>query len=319
MQNRYPTLIFFISILFSLIGCQPSPQVVEPIVETASDSEPAEGITLTIGDIGEDPAETAKDYEYLAQYFEESLAEYGVSKIEIRVAPSLNAMIELINNGEVDIYFDSLYPTMIVNEGTGTKLILRQWRKGVSEYNSIIFAKKESGLTDLSDLEGHIVAMDESFSTSGYLLPAALIKQEGLTLTEKANLSTEVKSDEVGYIFSGDDDNTIQWIISDRVTAGAIDYPSFEQDLPEDIKESMIILGKSEMVPRAVVSLRSDLDSDLAAAIESSLTDLENSEEGLAVLASLKTAKFDQFPGGIEPTIERLRAIYNLVVEESIN
>lgn len=161
--------------------------------------------------------------------------------------------------------------------------------------------------------------MDENFSTSGYLLPAAILKEQDLVLSEKTSLTAQVKPDEVGYIFSGDDDNTVQWIISDRVAAGAIDYPSFVADLPDDVKESMIILGESEMVPRAVVSVRADLDSDLIQGIESSLLGMEESEEGVAVLQSMKTAKFDHFPEGIDSTMDRLRSIYEIVTGETFS
>ena len=91
-------------------------------------------------------------------------------------------MTQLMASGQVDLYFDSIYPATLVSDITGAQTILRRWRFGVEEYQSVIFASQESGITSIDDLNGHLIAMDSPYSTSGYFMPAAYLVKHELNL-----------------------------------------------------------------------------------------------------------------------------------------
>ena len=310
---------FFLALtaILSLMSCQGSGNetaAADPVASTNSTN----GVTLTIGDISNDPAKITERYSLLADYLEEDLADSGVSKIEIRVAPDLETMSEWMANGTVDIYFDSVYPSFVVSNGSGSTPILRQWRKGVEQYNSVIFATKDSGVTSVNDLQGQIVAFEEVYSTSGFMLPTAAILETDLKMVEKENNSEAVAADEVGFVFSGADENTIQWVLSGKVAAGATDSATYAQDIPEDIRETLVIVGESEFVPRAVATVTPEMESELVEALTESLLNLDNSENGVAVLESLDTAKFDEFPGGAQAAFDEINRLV-LMVETTIS
>lgn len=315
-RRKFIFLLAFTAIL-SLMGCQGSGSetaTADPDVSSSSTN----GITLTIGDISNDPAKITERYSLLADYLENDLAASGVGKIEIRVAPDLETMTEWLANGTVDIYFDSVYPSFVVSNGSGSTPILRQWRKGVEQYNSVIFATKDSGVTSVNDLEGQIVAFEETYSTSGFMLPTATILEADLTMVEKENHSEAVAADEVGFIFSGADENTIQWVLSGKVAAGATDSATYAQDIPEDIRETLVIVGESAFVPRAVANVTPEMEPELVEALSASLLNLDDSENGKAVLQSLDTGKFDEFPGGTQAAFEEINRLV-LLVETTIS
>ena len=85
---------------------------------------------------------------------------------------------------------------------SGSQPILRRWRKSVSEYHTVIFARADSGLASLEDLEGGIVAYDEPSPTSGYTLPTAYLLRAEMMPVHTAQADSEVTADEVGYVFS---------------------------------------------------------------------------------------------------------------------
>jgi hypothetical protein len=109
-------------------------------------------------------------------------------------------MAELIKNGEVDVYFDSVYPAYLMSEATGAQPILRQWRNCDPEYYSVIVARSDSGISSIDDLPGHVVAMDQPYSTSGFVLPSAYLLDIGLSLVIMNSAEEQVASNEVNLI-----------------------------------------------------------------------------------------------------------------------
>ena len=124
----------------------------------------------------------------------------------MRIATSIDGMIQLLATGEVDLYFDSTYPATLISDAAGAEIILRRWRFGVEEYRSVIFASAASGITSIDELPGHMVAMDAPYSTSGFVLPSVHLMENGLSLTGKKGTGEPVGTDEIGFVFSYDDE-----------------------------------------------------------------------------------------------------------------
>ena len=110
-----------------------------------------------------------------------------------------------------------------------------------------------------------------------------------------------------------DDDNTIEWVLSGRTSAGVVDNLTFADDIPAETQEQLVIIAETEDVPRRVVMVRSDLDPELVDALKTLLMDMDETEEGQALLATLKTAQFDEFPEGADAAFSRIREMFELI------
>jgi phosphonate transport system substrate-binding protein len=205
---------------------------------------------------------------------------------------------------------------LVVSQKTGAVPILRRWKYGVSAYHSVFIARKDSGLTSLADLPGRMIAFEESFSTSGYMLPLSYLVEQDMNPVEKADPETAVAPDEVGYVFSTADNTTIQWVVSGKVPIGVVDNVTFELLIPEETREGLTILGATEDVPRQMVLLRSGIEPELAEAIQTILIEVDESEEGQAALAAFLTTEFDEFPEGAEAALARMQTLYELVQDQ---
>lgn len=297
-------------VLLMLAACGPQ---AEPTPEAAT--AVPEGRTLVLGDISDEAVETIRGTQPTADYLAAQLAEQGITAGAVKIAPDLDTMIQWMRDGDVDLYFDSPYPVLVISDETGATPILRRFRFGVPEYHSVFFVPADSELDSLDDLLGQMVAFEESFSTSGYMLPLSFLIEQNMNPVEKSAPEAGVAEDEVGYVFSTADDTTVQWVISGIVPAGVVDNVTFSR-LPEETQAQLKIIAATEDVPRQLVLVRSGMDAELVEAIRTALLEMDESADGQAALETFQTTEFAEFAEGAEAALARMRTLYDLVQQE---
>ena len=296
------------STCITFVSCQNQSTSVPDTINSASQQSTK---VLVIGDISDNPAKKIARYQPMADYLANHLNEFGIGRGEVKVAADIETMIDWLKSGQVDIYFDSPYPAMIVCDRAEAKPILRRWKNSQAEYYGILFAMKRSKIETLADLQGKTIAFDKNFSTSGYFLPVVKLIEAGLQTVEINSSNRIIPADQIGYVFSDDDENTIQWVIDGKVEAGAVDIGTFRK-IPAASLTEINILAETEKVPRQMVMIRKDLEPKLVATIKSILLKIDQTEEGKEVLNKFeKTAKFDDFPP--EKSIDKIRQLYELI------
>lgn len=314
-MRKYLSLILFLLAAAALMSaCAPA---ATPTPEPTEEAEIPEGggKALVLGDISDDPAEVIEGTQPVADYLAAAMSDYGYTHGEVRIASSSDEMAELLRTGEVDIYFDSVYPGMLMADQSGAVPILRRWRFGVEEYQSVIFTSKDSGIESLDDLKGKLIAMDNELSTSGFVMPAAFLVDEGFTLVGRKSYNEPVAEEAIGFVFSFDDENTLQWLLSDQVAAGATDNVSFGR-FPEEVQDDLVILAETEFVPRQVVLASPGLDEDVRQALIDAMLGMDEDEDGQAALEIFElTSQFDEFPEGIDAAFDYMRELQATIAD----
>jgi phosphonate transport system substrate-binding protein len=252
---------------------------------------------VIIGSIHREAAAEIKKFLPLANYVGRHLQPEGITEARIVVAKDVSQMATLLREGKVDVYIDSPFPSVAASLLSGSKYLLRRWKRGRAEYRSVLFAKKDSNLHRLEDLKGNILAFEEPFSSSGYFIPKMALAQAGFKLVLKPDPTKPVKREEIGYVFSLDDENTIVWVLRGKVTAGATDDYMYQKETHR-YPNSLKVIHTTSSFPRHLVSCRADLAPNLVTRIKEILLEMDQSPEGRSALKEFEeTTKFDPLPG----------------------
>ena len=251
--------------------------------------------SFKLGSIGTSPVVETRKFWPLASYLARHLQSEGIKEGKVVVAENIPAMSSLFQTQQVDLLIDSFFPSVAVSRQSGSKLLLRRWKLGKSEYQAVIFTRKDSGIARLEDLKGKIIAFESSFASSGYFFPKMVLLEKGLRLALRKPGTDTVKFDEVGYVFSHSDSQTIFLVSSGAVAAGATDDQKYLTSARNI--DSFKIVHETNSFPRQIASHRADLPAKLAMRVKEVLLNMHQSDEGRQVLRAFEgTTKFEEIP-----------------------
>jgi len=278
-------------------------------------ADAAKRATFVIADVSSTPTNSITLLQPLADYLQVKLAPAGITNVTIKVAPDFDTIAAWLKNGEVDMLFQTPYPAVLLQNAVGAQPILRRWRDGDADYYTVIFARADSGIKGLADLKGKTLAVQDEFSTTAYMLPLAHILDSGIRIARLDSLTATVPADVVGYTNSKSDDNTLQWVISGKVAAGATDFRSYER-IPAESRGQLVVLAQTEKVPRGLVVVRPGMDTVLLDTLKTTLLAMDKSDDGKAVLGKLqRTTKFDELSAESNVAMARVSTLTKLLKE----
>jgi len=223
------------------------------------------------------------------------------------IAPTPFALAKLLEQRRVDYYFESVYPTYTINYvHNAGKTILRRWKGGAAEYQSLIFTKRDGGIKQLGDLRGKTMIFEDAGSTSGYLMPKLFMSRNGYKLVEKKSYDPNAVATDIQYSFAYLRSKLIGAVLTGQAAAGAISDDDYN-GLDEKRKSEIVILAQTERLPRHLVSVRADLPSQTVGQLNDLLVAMHDDPQGQRILQKTdQTARFDRLPGGEAALRKRL-------------
>ena len=243
---------------------------------------------------GDDPQATTFTNEPFRAYLQEQL---GIP-VEIITGGSYSAVIEAMRVKKADAMSVGPFSyTLAVQEanaealGAGISANAKDPKydpKLLPYYYSVIITKKGSGVANLADLKGKDFTFVDPASTSGHLMPKALLIKNGL------DPDKDMKT-----VFAGSHPSSVMAVWNDKVPAGAtyegnlynlwkdgqVDLCFFPDDqinkvrTPEEIKAvydacpdgKLVIIAMTDPIPNTPFAVRSDLPASFKAAVKTAL------------------------------------------------
>ena len=275
--------------------------------------------TLVIGRVSENPKKHHQDLKPMVDYVAKQMRDLGIKQTRVLFAKNNKQMIRYLRQGKIDWVTETPFSAVVFEDRGGAEILLRNWKKGVSEYYTIFFARKESGINSLQDLKGKTIAFEDPGSTSAYFLPAATLIDAGIKLVQLANPREKPSKDMLGYVFSGQEINLSTWVYRGRVDAGAVsnlDWEAGDRTI-KGIRGEIKIFYQTNPVPRALELVRKDLSPEIKKRLKEILLNAHNDPEAKEALkAYKKTKKFDEIDSHVLESLNYVRKLSKIVQEE---
>jgi phosphate/phosphite/phosphonate ABC transporter binding protein len=276
---------------------------------TAQTAAKSEAQSITLGLVSEvDKAAIEDHFRELVNYVARKLTPGSPVNGKVMVVSSPLDLVKMLQQRQVDFYLESVYPTYTINyvHGAG-KTLLRRWKGGTAEYQSLIFTKRDSGIRRLEELRGKTIVFEDPGSTSGFLAPKVFLQRNGLKLAEKRpGDGTPAATELVQYFFALSQSKLLEAVLTNQAAAGAFSDDDLA-NLSDKDKSSITVLAQTERLPRHLVSIRTDLSPAVIGRLEAVLLTMHEDADGRRILTNTdQTAKFDRLPGGEEALRRRL-------------
>lgn len=151
------SLFFWVAPVFITFAADPAPLVLAPISEI--------------------PDNQIEIFTPLRDYLEKRLKR----PVRLLFTQSYEDLLNRFGQGKVDIVFGGPYTFALARERYNAKPLVMRKLDGKTDYQVYIFVREESGMTDLKQLEGKRFAFTDMLSTSGYLVPRAMMAEGGIS------------------------------------------------------------------------------------------------------------------------------------------
>jgi phosphonate transport system substrate-binding protein len=196
------------------------------------------------------------------------------------VPASYIAVVEAFGTGKADIASINTFSYLMANAKYGAEARLRIVRDyGETSYKGQFITRVDSGIDSLKDIEGRSIAYVDPSSTSGYILPKAMLKRLGIKPSET--------------VFAMRHDNVVTMVYQRQVDVGATYYAPpdpvtgeildarmrVEKQFP-DVAKKIKIIGFTQNIPNDPWVFRKDMDEGMKEKIINALLKYVKTPEG---------------------------------------
>lgn len=227
---------------------------------------------LTIGLIPvRDAVEMEQDFEPIQMYLEDKL---GIP-VKVIITENYAGLIEGMKNETLDIAWYGAFSYIAAeSELDLTPLVVQQRSDTGIYYNSRIITLKNSGIASIEDLEGKKFAFVDSGSTSGFVLPYALL------ISRDIDYKTFFSESH----YSGTHEQVPLDILQHKVDAGAVSSTQFDKLISDGTINSndFSTIWESNAIPGSLYVARNELDNEVKEDfVQAMLTVHEDIPEGI--------------------------------------
>ena len=204
--------------------------------------------------------------------------------VSVELPSSFIAVVEAFGSKKADVAILNTFGYVLAHDKYGVEAKLKLVNRGRDEYNGQIIAHV-NGPKSVREINGKKFAFVDPASTSGYLLPQRLFKQENIKIKES--------------VFSGRHDAVVLAVYQRKVDAGATFYtPPDDDGTPKDARwllrtqhpdvyDKVKILQLTGPIPNDPLIFRKEMPEELKNKIVESMKRYIKTEEGAKVLYNL--------------------------------
>ncbi len=198
-----------------------------------------------------------------------------------------NGVIEGLLGGTIDMAWlgASGYAAVYLEDSEAVEPVLVKINvDGSYGYHSIGFARAESGITSLEDMEGKVFAFGDPNSTSGYLIPSIEIPQKDFVGSmEPGDYFGDVvfaggHEQTIVGVYNGDYDAGVSWADGLGAWEDGFNSGAFRKAVDSGLVDmtEMVEIWRSNVIPEGPIVLRKDLPTDVKVKVTGLIASLES-------------------------------------------
>ena len=222
-------------------------------------------VSITFGIV---PQQSASKLARLWSPFLAYLSKETGLKIVFRTAKDIPTFEKRLNSGLYDIAYMNPYHYTVFHESRGYQAFARAKDKKIK---GILVRKKDGGISDISQLNGSTLAFPAPAAFAASILIRAYLQNQGIDFTPK-------------YVSSHD--SVYRTVASGLYPAGGGVIRTFE-NMDSKVGDMLSILWESPGYTPHAFAAHPDLDKVKLAEIKKVMLEMEQTEEGSNLLASL--------------------------------
>ena len=285
-------LVIPIVLIIFAIGMISLSEIIFPTIDVAPKLTPVESdsfetASIRIGTIGDSASKLILRFQPTADYLADHLSDEQIQYSgKVVIAKTIESMISLLNNNEIDVFVDSPFTTVTIMNSAEINPSLIRWKQESQFYHTVFLSRENFNIISINDPNIVTWIFETKESTSGYLLPLTyLYDLEILSSTNKQS----------SFIFSGEDMNSAVWLIEEKGDVAMMSNLDFD-DLPTTIQSQLKIIDQTNDVSRHVISYNSNLDQNVSEKITKILLDMDNDPQGIKIMSDFKkTKKYSEY------------------------
>jgi phosphonate transport system substrate-binding protein len=212
--------------------------------------------------------------DHLESYVEENYDVPDNLEARMNIGSNYSAVIQALGQGTADIAETGPFAAAVGVETDNLEVVIQRFGYGTWTYKSIIAVRNGSDISGVSDLDGRRVAFSDPLSTSGFLFPAAAMKEAGIDIGNLPEGNGSQASFEP--VFAGGHVQSYTLLEQEQVDAAGMG--GFVRDTktgptPDAFQEVATTLHEDEGLPRAPIVVSSELPDASKEAIKQAFLD----------------------------------------------
>jgi phosphate/phosphite/phosphonate ABC transporter binding protein len=251
------------------------------------------GGTLKLGVMPLDaPVEMYRRFTPLTDYLSRAMGR----RVEVSVATDFAETLQDFEEGKTDLAF--LTPTTYIEAQRkfGALLLVKALRAGVPYTHAVIVARANAGITRLEDIKGKRFAFGDKLSTSGSLIPRALLAEAGVNLHDLQEV-----------VYLGYHDAVAMAILSGRCDAGGLRESTARTF--ED--RGLVVIKTSTEIPEYPICASKHLDRETSDLVKKALLGLDRKDPAHAAVLSMIDQDYSGFVTATDDDYDGIRKMMN--------
>lgn len=199
----------------------------------------------------------------------ERVAKTMNKKARTIIVKSYEALSDGVENDVIDIGWFSPFAYVNAHDKCGAIPVVTPKVSGKASYNGYIIARKDGSVKNMNDLKGRRFGYVDANSASGYLYARDAMR--------KSKLDPDRIFSKVDFL--GNHDNVIEAVLSGEVDAGATYNEAFDAAKLKGLDvDRLVIISKTEDIPKDVLAARKDLPVELIDALKTAFVGFDDYE-----------------------------------------